>query len=62
MQKNDLEPLRSVGLTDAGILDLNQIIAYFAYANRTVLGLGINTGGDILGLHPSEDEEGFGHS
>ncbi|MHA2028512.1 MAG: peroxidase-related enzyme [Candidatus Kariarchaeaceae archaeon] len=62
MEKNDVEILRRVGLSDAGILDLNQIVAYFAYANRTVNGLGIDTIGDVLGLHPSENEEGFGHS
>lgn len=34
----DLEPLRAIGLDDASILDLNQIVSYFAYANRTVNG------------------------
>ncbi len=62
MKESDLNPLRKVGLSDYGILDLNQIVAYFAYANRTANGLGINTTGDVLGLHPSEDTEGFGHS
>lgn len=62
MEKNDIILLRKAGLTDAGILDLNQIVAYFAYANRTVNGLGVDAVGDALGLHPSEDEEGFGHS
>lgn len=62
MEKNDIEQLREAGLSDSGILDLNQIVAYFAYANRTINGLGVDTTGDTLGLHPSEDEEGFGHS
>ncbi|OLS27946.1 MAG: hypothetical protein HeimC2_09740 [Candidatus Heimdallarchaeota archaeon LC_2] len=62
MKESDLEPLRQVGLSDYGILDLNQIVAYFAYANRTVNGLGVDVVGDVLGLHPSEDTEGFGHS
>ncbi len=61
MQASDLTPLRMVGLDDAGILDLNQIVAYFAYANRTVLGLGVSTSGELLGLHPDENEEGFKH-
>ena len=62
MNVNDLSPLRSVGLDDAGILDLNQIVSYFAYANRTVLGLGITTDGEPLGLHPDEDREDYKHA
>ena len=61
MTAGDLTPLREVGLDDAAILDLNQLVAYFAYANRTVLGLGVNTTGEVLGLHPDENEEGFRH-
>lgn len=61
MQESDLDPLRKAGLDDAGILDLNQIVAYFAYANRTVLGLGVSIDGEPLGLHPDENEEGFKH-
>ena len=50
------------GLDDAGILDLNQVVAYFAYANRIASGLGVDLTGDTLGLSPNENEEGFGHS
>ena len=31
--------------------------AYFAYANRTVLGLGITTDGDDLGTAPPESDD-----
>jgi uncharacterized peroxidase-related enzyme len=61
MVKSDLEPLRAIGLDDATILDLNQVVAYFAYANRTVNGLGVDVAGEVLGLHPDEDAEGFAH-
>ena len=61
MQAGDLDSLREAGLDDTGILDLNQIVAYFAYATRTVNGLGVYTEGEPLGLHPDEDEEGFRH-
>ena len=61
MSEEDLAPLRAAGLDDAAILDLNQIAAYFAYANRTVNGLGVVTDGEPLGLHPDENEEGFAH-
>ncbi|MEE9162870.1 MAG: peroxidase-related enzyme [Candidatus Neomarinimicrobiota bacterium] len=55
--------LREVGLTDGEILEVNQVVAYFAYANRTVLGLGVTTRGDILGLSPgdSADERDWQH-
>ena len=62
MTENDIEQLRQTGLDDAGILDLNQIVAYFSYANRTVLGLGVSLQDEPLGLHPDEEEEGFKHS
>jgi uncharacterized peroxidase-related enzyme len=48
--------LRAVGLSDAEILEVNQVTAYFAYANRTVLGLGVTTDGDILGLSPNSSD------
>jgi uncharacterized peroxidase-related enzyme len=46
--------LRAAGLSDGEILELNQVVSYFAYANRTVLGLGVTTEGDTLGLSPSD--------
>ena len=49
----DVSAMRSAGFDDGQILEINQVIAYFAYANRTVLGLGVNTDGDILGLSPN---------
>ncbi len=57
----DLAPLRSAGLSDAGILELNQIVAYFAYANRTVLGLGVSHVGEPLGLHPNDGGDSLTH-
>jgi len=61
MTKSDLAPLRSAGLADEAILDLNQIVAYFAYVNRSVLGLGVTISGESLGLHPGEGEGELGH-
>lgn len=49
--------LRAAGLDDGEILEINQVCAYFAYANRTVLGLGINTAGDVLGLSPGDSSD-----
>jgi len=51
---SDIDALRSAGFDDGEILELNQVTAYFSYANRTVLGLGINADGDIIGLSPGD--------
>ena len=48
-----IDRLRAAGLSDGEILEINQVASYFAYANRTVLGLGVTTQGDKLGLSPS---------
>ena len=58
-----LDEMRAAGLDDGLILEVNQVAAYFAYANRTVLGLGITTQGDVLGLAPadSDDEGAWSH-
>jgi uncharacterized peroxidase-related enzyme len=52
----DVEAMRTAGWDDGEILEINQVVAYFAYANRTVLGLGVDTRGDVLGLSPSGDD------
>ena len=54
--ENDIKILRSFGLDDGEILEINQVVSYFNYANRVVLGLGVTTEGDILGLSPSSGE------
>lgn len=53
----DLQPMREAGYRDGEILEVNQVAAYFAYANRTVTGLGVHTEGEQLGLSPSEGED-----
>ena len=35
---------------------MNQVTAYFAYANRTVQGLGGTTEGEVLGLSPDSTD------
>jgi len=50
---DDVEMLRAAGLDDGEILEINQVVGYFAYANRTVQGLGVDTKGDSLGLSPA---------
>lgn len=48
--------MRAAGYDDGEILEINQVTAYFAYANRTVLGLGCSVDGDILGLSPNQSD------
>jgi len=54
---DDTNALKSAGLKDGEILEINQVAAYFAYANRTVTGLGVDTEGEVLGLSPCESED-----
>lgn len=63
LEENDVTLLHQSGLTDGEILEINQVVSYFNYANRTVLGLGVSTKGDILGLSPndSSDETNWNH-
>ena len=62
--EGDIQTLRDAGFDDGEILEINQVTAYFAYANRMVLGLGINTEGDIIGLSPgdSSDPDNWSHA
>ena len=62
--KTDIELLQKNGIDDGEILEVNQVIAYFCYANRTVIGLGVTTDGDELGLSPgnSDNPDDWNHS
>lgn len=48
-----IQTLRDQGFSDGEILEINQVAAYFSYANRTVLGLGVSLKGDEIGLSPN---------
>lgn len=63
MTVGSVETLRAAGWADGEILEINQVVAYFAYANRTVLGLGCSHEGEVLGLSPgnSADAGDWGH-
>ncbi|MEH6632429.1 MAG: hypothetical protein V7776_16560 [Halopseudomonas aestusnigri] len=56
--------MREAGYSDGEILEVNQVSSYFNYANRTVLGLGCSTKGDIIGLSPnnSADPNDWSHT
>ena len=63
LTKASISYLRSLGYDDGEILEVNQVVAYFNYANRTVMGLGVTTAGEVLGLSPSnkDDENAWDH-
>jgi len=63
LSSEDIDALRAAGFEDGEILEINQVAAYFAYANRMVLGLGIDTGDDIVGLSPGDaaDPDNWSH-
>lgn len=54
--RSKVEAMRAHGLDDGAILEINQVAAYFAYANRVVNGLGVTTDGDVLGLSPGNTD------
>ncbi len=45
MSESDLGPLRANGLSDRDILDVVEVTAYYAYANRIADGLGVELEG-----------------
>ena len=63
-QQEHVEELRKVGFSDGEILEINQVVSYFNYVNRSVLGLGVTLKGDVLGLSPkdSDDPNNWRHS
>ena len=63
IKKEVIEKLREKGFSDGEILEINQVTSYFNYVNRTVVGLGVDTKGDIIGLSPnnSDDPNNWNH-
>ena len=60
----DIEALKKAGFSEGEILEINQVTSYFNYVNRMVVGLGVNTEGDIIGLSPnnSNDPKNWSHN
>lgn len=55
--EKDIDDLRDVGFTDGEILEMNQVTCYFNYVNRMVVGLGVSTDGEVLGLSPNDSDD-----
>ena len=43
MNDADVDALRSAGFSDRDILDIVEVVGYYAYANRIADGLGVET-------------------
>lgn len=56
MVEQDVINLRNAGWDDGEIVEINQVSAYFSYANRTIVGLGGSLKGDIIGLSPNKND------
>ena len=56
IEERDVIELRNAGADDGRILEANQIIGYFNYANRLLNGLGVTTQGDVVGYYPQGGE------
>ena len=52
--ENDLEKLKSHGLSDKDILDVTLIVAYFNFVNRIALGLGVAFNAEELSGYKDE--------
>jgi len=57
--QSTVDQLKMIGITDREILDIAQVTAYFAYANRIVLGLGatLELGEGEIGQVPEESRD-----
>ena len=55
--QSDIESMKFSGFSDGEILEINQVVSYFNYVNRSVVGLGVSLKGDILGLSPNESDD-----
>ena len=54
MEQADVQALTVAGWDDGEILEINQIVGYFNYANRLLNGLGVTTQGDVVGYYKSD--------
>ena len=52
LRRSDIQRLRESGADDGQILEVNQVCACFAYANRLLSGLGVELGQDTIGFYP----------
>ena len=49
--EEDIDKLRKAGAVDKEILEVNQVVASFAYSNRVISGLGVQLGDEPIGFY-----------
>lgn len=54
IEQADVAALKDTGWSDGEILEINQIVCYFNYANRLLNGLGVTTDGDVVGYYKKD--------
>lgn len=54
MAESDVGAIRDAGGADEEILEVNQVCAYFNYANRLLNGLGVTLQGDTVGYYKKD--------
>ena len=54
MAESDVGAIRDAGGADEEILEVNQVCAYFNYANRLLNGLGVTLHGDTVGYYKKD--------
>jgi len=52
----DVDILKNVGFSDGEILEINQVVSYFNYVNRMVVGLGVDLEETNIGLSPNNSD------
>ena len=57
MQQSDVQAMQSAGVSDGEILEVNQVVGYFCYANRLLNGLGVSLAGDVIGYYEKRQPE-----
>jgi hypothetical protein len=55
----DVDRLREAGFDDAGILDICQVVSYYAYVNRLADGLGVELESSWEGVELTLDRSEF---
>lgn len=59
MHQSDVVAMKTAGYDDGEILEVNQIICYFNYVNRSLNGLGVTSANDKIGYY--SDTESHQH-
>lgn len=57
MQKPDVDAMKATGYDDGEILEVNQIICYFNYVNRSLNGLGVTLENDTIGYYSATESD-----